>query len=212
MLKLRLVFAISGFVLFAAPVSANEVLPMPAPAPPAPATSAPVSPTSEDGFIAESIEDYSPTECTGQISDTNDAAEVANRIASLNQNFSQAVESILSSASIVDCAAVTATLNRTTQNINYLHATKGVYKVITGAEPTLSNPTDYIYTFDILSVRYIPYTEGTMLDMANSSILRAIGGTCTTDDLDYPYEADCTFAVTDETNSTLSVGKLHYYF
>ena len=48
--------------------------------------------------------------------------------------------------------------------------------------------------------------------MAASSMLNAVGGTCTLDDLSYPYEADCTFAITDGANSRLSVGKLRYSF
>ena len=187
------------FVLFATVANANETLPIP----------------ESDGsvpFVTSHIDDYSPAECTGQVSYTTDAAEVTERIAALNQNFSQALESIVSEASLVTCAAVTGTLSDTTQNINYIHETKGVYKVITAIEPTTTNEEDYIYTFDVLGVRYIPFDSEQQLDMANSTMLPAIGGSCTTDDLAYPFEADCTFAIAGENNSALSVGKLHYYF
>lgn len=212
MTKLRSVLVFSGVILLAAPVNAAEFPPASDSVEPAiPTPNTPAAAPAPDAIV-EHIEDYAPTECTGQISYTNDTTEIANRLTSLTQNFSQTVESILASTSTVDCAAVTGTLTDTTQNINYLHDTKGVYKVLTSAEPTESNTEEYIYTFDILGVRYIPYTAETTLDTANSNMLRAIGGTCTIDDLNYPYEADCTFAVTDETNSMLSIGKLHYYF
>lgn len=197
--KLHSALLISGLTLLTAPAIANDIPPVPIPTP------------SED-FVFSPIDDYAPSTCTGQISNTFNPSQVEQQIASLTQNFSQALDSILSTAQVETCSAVSSTLSETTQNINYLHESKGVYKVITSAEPTASDEENYIYTFDVLSVRYIPYTEETELDMAASSMLNAVGGTCTLDDLSYPYEADCTFAITDEANSRLSVGKLRYSF
>ncbi|MEM6450131.1 MAG: hypothetical protein AAF703_07450 [Cyanobacteria bacterium P01_D01_bin.105] len=195
-------FGIGGICLLVMPAIANDLSPT-------------VVSSAPDASVLTHIEDYSPVECTGQVSYTVDASEIQERLASLAQDFDDTVASILSAVSLTDCAAVTGTLSDTTQNINYLHETKGVYKVVTSAVPTIENTEDYLYTFDVLGVRYIPYDsdrENTGLDMPNSRMLRAIGGTCVTDDVQYPYEADCTFAVTDAANSELSIGKLYYYF
>lgn len=188
----------AAIALFSAPAVADETTP--------------TSSTTEASELTYIIDDYAPLECTGQVSYTTDESVVAARTASLAQDFSQALDNILADVSSVNCAAVTGTLSDTTQNINYIHETKGVYKVITASEPTSTNEQDYIYTFDVLGVRYIPFDDEQQLDMANSTLLPAIGGTCTTDDLDYPFEADCTFAIAGENNSALSVGKLHYYY
>jgi len=225
------VLTATGLALFATPTIANESAPAPpvsappvsappvsAPpvsAPPvsAPPVSTPVpAPSASEPFAFSHIDDYSPAECTGQVSYTTDASEVEKRITALTQNFESAVETILADTDLVSCTAVTGTLSDTTQNINYIHETKGVYKVMTELEPTSANTEDYIYTFDILGVRYIPYDSDNQLDMAGSTMLPAIGGTCVTDDTNYPFEVDCTFAIAGEDNSALSIGKLHYYF
>lgn len=197
--------AVSGLAMIGAmavPATANE-LPAPLPIP------------AEDAAldsIFEPIDDYAPSECTGQISNSFIPSTVQERISSLTQNFSQSLTNILASAAVETCVGVSATRSDTTLNINYLHEIKGVYKLVMSAEPTTADAENYLYTYDVLSVRYIPYKNGTELNMDNSVLRPAIGGTCILDDLDYPYEADCTFAIADEENARLSVGKLHYYF
>lgn len=160
--------------------------------------------------VTEFMSDYIPTECTIQFgyigSNESDLSQA------LNQNFGQAVGTVVENQPITLCDAVIGTDSGESRNFNFIHADESVYKVVTQSDYRYDAETE-TYLFDTLGIRVIPITTEGTLDTSNTTTMFAVAGsTCAIDKLEEPFEVLCEFAATDAAPGEIAAGRLRYVY
>ncbi len=158
----------------------------------------------------EFMSDYVPSECAIRLGyATANAADLSQ---TLDQDFEQAVSTVVEDQPITLCDAVIGTDSGESRNFNFIHADEGVYKIVTESTYRYDEEST-TYVFNVLGVRFIPIaTEGTLDASGATTMFALTGSVCATDTLDEPFEVRCEFAAVDSDEGEITAGQLSYAY